>query len=65
MLLHEKCDFFGTEVGFEVITIGKDDRWRPLKLPRQNGKFEQGKRGKNVLRRRTLGPDKLKGGLIW
>ncbi|XP_062014593.1 putative F-box protein At1g50870 [Rosa rugosa] len=28
----------GYEVGFKVLSIGKDDRWRTLKLAKQNGK---------------------------
>ncbi|PRQ30001.1 hypothetical protein RchiOBHm_Chr5g0019881 [Rosa chinensis] len=29
----------GNEVGFKVLSIGKDDQWRTLKLPKQNGKL--------------------------
>ncbi|XP_040362267.1 uncharacterized protein LOC121049380 isoform X2 [Rosa chinensis] len=33
---HQEGDS-GFEVAFEVLSIGKDDRWRTLKLPKQNG----------------------------
>lgn len=32
----EKQNYFGTGVGFEVVTVGKDEQWRPLKNPKQN-----------------------------
>ncbi|KAM0980040.1 hypothetical protein ACFX2J_015647 [Malus domestica] len=32
----EKQNYFGTGVGFEVLTVGKDEQWRPLKNPKQN-----------------------------
>lgn len=34
----EQGDHFGREVGFKILSIGKDDQWRTLKLPNQNHK---------------------------